>query len=90
MVLYRQNLFSLAIAAIAKAILMRQSYSHVLETGHLLSLLAVHANICLSFIRVVGQILLFSVLISISYAVALSTSLMHSNSVDWKLHGDLY
>ena len=63
MVLYRQVLFSLAIAAIAEVILMQTSVEHVPslqccsqvpETGHLLQILADHTNICTDVVRAVG------------------------------------
>ena len=75
MVLRLQMLFSLAIAAIAEAILTRTSAEQVsslhrvapmqvLGTGHLLYFLAVHCNICTDAVRAVGHDLAFSVLTS--------------------------
>ena len=85
MVVHRQILFSLTIAAIAEAIVVRTSAEQVPSLHRVAprywelvtsSCLAVHANICTDVVRAVGQKLLFSVLISITCAVALSTSLV--------------
>ena len=64
-VLHCQILFSLAVAAIANTILDRATAAQVLflqrvapqlhETGHLLSLLAVHPSICTDVVRAVGH-----------------------------------
>ena len=86
MVLHRQILFSLAIAAIAEAILMRISaeqvpslhrvtprYSKLVTSSNFWPFMLISA-LMLSVLLVV--ILFFSVLTSIPYAVALSTSLL--------------
>ena len=64
-VLHCQILFSLAVAAIANTILDRATAAQVLflqrvapqlhETGHLLSLLAVHPSICTDVVRAAGH-----------------------------------
>ena len=80
MVLHRQILFSLAIAAIAEAILMRFSAEQV---PSLYRAAPSYSSIFRLFMLISAQmlfvllvmILLFSVLTSIQYAVALSTSL---------------
>ena len=59
MVLHNLILFSLAISAIAEAILMRRVAPMILETGHLIKLLAVHANICTDDVRDFDRCLAF-------------------------------
>ena len=85
MVLHRQVLFSLAIAAIAEAILMQISPEQVpslhrvaprylkLVTASNFWLFMLIISALMLFVLLV-MILLFSVLISIPYAIALSTS----------------
>ena len=83
MVLHRQILFSLAIAAIAEAILMRTSALHRVAPRHLKQVTS--SNVwpftlmsAMMLFRAVGHDLafFFSVLTSIPYTVDLSTSLL--------------
>ena len=85
MTLHRQHLFSLAIAVIAEAILMRTSAEHV-PTLHKVTprylKLVTSSNVwpfmvisALMLFVLLVMILLFSALTAINYAVALSTSL---------------
>ena len=88
MVLHRQSLFGLAIAAIAEANLMRTSAEQVPSLHRVapryLKLVTssnfwpFHANICTDVFHAVvhDTILLFSVLTSIPYTVALYMSLL--------------
>ena len=86
MVLLRQILFSLAIAAIAEAILMRTSaeqvpslhriaprYLKLVTSSNFWSFMVTSA---LKLFVLVVMVLLFSVLTSIPYAIVLSTSLL--------------
>ena len=86
MTLHRQHLFSLAIAVIAEAILMRTSAEHV-PTLHKVTprylKLVTSSNVwpfmlisALMLFVLLVMILFFSALTAINYAVALSASLL--------------